>query len=220
VRQRLLIASAGHSGREVLSWALQIPSTQRDWDIAGFLDDRPKALDGLNLPVGIVGAPETYSFRPEDRVVVAIGDPAQRRAFVEMLAQRGARFTSVIHPSVIMGLNNTWGEGCIFCPGAILTTNVRVGKHVLFNCLSAAGHDAVIGDYCTISAYVDITGHAILGEGVFVGTHASVLPHARVGDGAVVGAGSVVLKKVAPGTSVMGVPAREIWKKPSWSKQQ
>jgi sugar O-acyltransferase (sialic acid O-acetyltransferase NeuD family) len=213
--ERLLIVGAGNFGREVLSYALQIPSTQRHWEIAGFLDDRPKALDGFNLPAGIVGAPQTYSFRTEDRVVVAIGDPAQRRTFVEMLTQRGARFTAVIHPSVIMGLNNAWGEGCIFCPGAMLTTNVRVGKHVVFNCLSAAGNDAVIGDYCTLSAFVDITAHATLGEGVYLGTHASVLPHARVGEGAVIGAGSVVLKKVAPRTSVMGVPAREIWKKPS-----
>jgi len=215
MREHLLIVGAGDFGREVLSWALGIPSQQRQWEIGGFLDNRPKVLEGFNLPAEILGAPETYSFRTDDRVVVALGDPAQRRTFVEMLSQRGARFTTVIHPSVIMGMNNTWGEGCIFCPGVILTTNVRIGKHVVFNCQSEVGHDAVIGDYCTLSGCVDITGHVTLGEGVFLGSHASVLPHARVGDGAIIGAGSVVLKKVAPRTSVMGVPALEIWKRPS-----
>jgi sugar O-acyltransferase (sialic acid O-acetyltransferase NeuD family) len=214
MRERLLIVGAAGFGREVLSWVLQIPNEQRPWEIGGFLDNRPKLLEGFNLPAEIVGTPETYSFRAEDRVVVALGDPAQRRTFVEMVTQRGAQFTTVVHPSAIMGLNNTWGEGCIFCPGVILTTNVRVGKHVVFNCQSGAGHDAVIGDYCTLSCFVDITGYVTLGERVFLGSHASVLPHAWIGDGAIIGAGSVVLKRVAPRTSVMGVPAREIWKKP------
>jgi serine acetyltransferase len=72
------------------------------------------------------------------------------------------------------------------------------------------GHDAVIGDGCTISGHCDVTGFASLGEGVFMGTHASVLPRAVVGDSAVIGAGSVVLKKVQPNTTVFGVPAKKI----------
>jgi len=46
---------------------------------------------------------------------------------------------------------------------------------------------------------------------VFMGSHASVLPGAVVGDYARVGAGSVVLRKVRPYTTVMGVPAQEIF---------
>ena len=110
-----------------------------------------------------------------------------------------------------MGFNNRWGVGCIFCPGAMLTTNVKVGDHVVFNCQSTAGHDSVVGDFCTLSCYADLTGYARLEDDVFLGSHASVTPRATVGKGAVVGAGSVVLKKAGRYSTVMGVPAREVW---------
>jgi sugar O-acyltransferase (sialic acid O-acetyltransferase NeuD family) len=215
MHERLLIVGAGGFGREVLSWVLQIPESQRTCELSGFLDDRLDALDGLNLPAKVIGTPAGYSFKCEDRVVVAVGQPRQKRALVKLLTERGARFNSVIHPSVAIGLNTTWGVGCIFCPGVVLTTNVKVGNHVVFNCNSSSGHDSVIGDYCTMSGHVDVMGCATLGEGVFLGSHACVLPQARVGDGAIIGAGSVVLKKVAPQTTVMGIPAREVWKQTS-----
>jgi sugar O-acyltransferase (sialic acid O-acetyltransferase NeuD family) len=214
IRQRLLIVGAGDFGREVFCWASQVIADQRDWEFEGFLDESPDALNGLNLGARILGAPSTHNFEDRDRVVVAIGAPAQRRNVVEILKKRGARFTTLIHPSVTMGLNNSWGVGCIFCPGVILTTNVKIGNHVIFNCHSSAGHDAVIGSFCTLSPSVDITGYATLGEGVLLGSNASILPYARVGDGAVIGACSAVLKKVQPRSTVMGVPAREVWKVP------
>ena len=211
----MYIVGAGDFGREVLCWALQVPPTQRSWDVAGFLDDRPNHLDGMNLPANIVGTPDDFSFGDRDLVVVAIGSPADRAKFVAKLSSRGVRFTSIIHPSVVMGLNNKWGVGCIFCPGVVISTNVTIGNHVVFNSHSGAGHDAVIGDFCTLSGAVDVTGHVRVADRVMLGSHASLLPRASVGESAIVGAGSVVLRNVAPGETVMGVPAKVIWTGPS-----
>lgn len=47
-----------------------------------------------------------------------------------------------------------------------------------------------------------------LGDGVFVGAGARVLGGIRLGDGCAVGAGAVVVDDVAPGVTVVGVPAR------------
>jgi sugar O-acyltransferase (sialic acid O-acetyltransferase NeuD family) len=213
MRNRLIIVGASGFGREVFCWATQIPESNRTWDIAGFLDDRKNELDGLNINPGIIGGPSDYAFRDNDLVVVALGDPEQRRKYAEIVESRGARFTSIMHPSVVIGQNNTWGDGCIFCPGAIITTNVRIGNHVIFNCQAGAGHDASISDYCTLSAFADITGHVKLGKGVFVGSHGSIQPRVTLEDDVTVGAGSVVFKNVSAGTTVIGVPAVPIWQK-------
>jgi sugar O-acyltransferase (sialic acid O-acetyltransferase NeuD family) len=215
IRERLIIVGASGFGREVLCWAMQIPESQRTWDIAGFLDDRKSMLDGLNISAGILGGPSDYIFRENDRVVVALGDPAQRRKYAAIIAGRGARFTSIIHPTVVMGLNNTWGVGCIFCPGVIISTNVKIGDHVIFNCQATAGHDSQVGDYCTLSSHADITGYSKLEDEVVLCSHAAVLPHALVGRGAVVGAASAVLKRANPYSTVIGVPAREVWARPT-----
>jgi maltose O-acetyltransferase len=49
-----------------------------------------------------------------------------------------------------------------------------------------------------------------IGEDVWIGGGAILLPGVTVGDGAIVGAGAVVTRDVAPGTRVVGNPARPI----------
>jgi maltose O-acetyltransferase len=47
-----------------------------------------------------------------------------------------------------------------------------------------------------------------IGENVWIGGGATVCPGVTIGDDAIVGAGAVVLHDVAPGATVVGVPAR------------
>ncbi len=58
--------------------------------------------------------------------------------------------------------------------------------------------------------HTDVTGFVHLGEGVMMGSHASAIPGVKLNDWCVVGAGSVAYRDVAPGTTVVGVPARLI----------
>jgi serine O-acetyltransferase len=51
----------------------------------------------------------------------------------------------------------------------------------------------------------------ILGDDVLVGAGAKVIGRVRLGDGARVAVNSAVFRDVAPGTTVMGVPARPVW---------
>ena len=208
---RLLIIGAGNFGREVLDWALAIPSSERDWEVYGFLDSRSEILHGTNCQFGIVGDPLTYLVQPGDRFICAVGEPKQKLFYARHIKARGGKFVNIIHPSTIIGSNCHIGEGCVFCPGAIITTNVVIGSFVTLNVYATVGHDARIGDGCTLSGHTDVTGWAVLGEGIFLGSHASVLPKAVVGDYAVIGAGSVVLRKVEANVTVMGVPAKDIY---------
>jgi sugar O-acyltransferase (sialic acid O-acetyltransferase NeuD family) len=207
---RLLIIGAGGFGREVLNWAQDIPMQNRAWKVGGFLDADTSALDGYNCNFSILGDPQTYIPRQGDCFICSIGHPATKLRICQNLKERGAQFITLIHPSSVIGSRCSIGVGCIFCPGAIITTDVKISDFVTVNAQASIGHDVIIGDGCTLSSHVDITGFASLGEGVFLGSHAVVLPKGDVGDFAIVGAGSVVLKKVKPGATVMGVPAKQI----------
>lgn len=207
---RLFIVGAGGFGRETLAWALAVPPHARDWEVAGFLDANPRALDGLGCAYSVLGDPATFSPAESDRFVCAIGDPPTKLRVVANLESRGARFESVIHPTAVIGAQCEVGAGCILCPGVVLSHRVVLGKHVIVNLHATVGHDAVIGDGCTLSCHADVTGGAVLGRGVLLGSHATVLPNVKVGDFAVVGAGSVAVAKVPSRATVFGVPAREM----------
>lgn len=209
--KRLLIVGAGGFGREVLSWASDINRNRDRWEVGGFLDSNPTVLEGFGAHAPIVGDPLTYIPAENDLLVCAIGDPQTKLGICRGLKERGGRFFTLIHPTAVFGLDCKLGEGCLFCPGAVATTNVTLGDFVALNVHATVGHDAVIGEGCTLNAHCDVTGGAILGEGVFLGSHAVILPGATVGEYAVVGAGSVVLKSVRPRTTVVGVPARVIY---------
>jgi sugar O-acyltransferase (sialic acid O-acetyltransferase NeuD family) len=208
--KRLLIVGGGDLGREVLDWALAVLPEERDWEVGGFIDSRTNILDGFHVPYANLGDPQTFPFTEDDRVVCAIGEPKAKLHYCRLLKSRGAKFGSVIHPSVTIGSGSRFGEGCVLCPGAVVTNHVTLGNFVTLNVLSAVGHDAVLGDGCTLSPHADVNGWAVLGEGVFLGAHAAVLPKAHVGEYTVVGAGSVVLKKTEPHSTVIGVPAKRV----------
>jgi acetyltransferase-like isoleucine patch superfamily enzyme len=55
-------------------------------------------------------------------------------------------------------------------------------------------------------------------HGAKLGIGARVAPRLRVGRCTMVGAGAVVIRDVAPGATVAGVPARELWRTPAASR--
>jgi sugar O-acyltransferase (sialic acid O-acetyltransferase NeuD family) len=209
--KRLLIVGAGGFGREILKWLHDIRQNQAaDWEIGGFLDSNPHALDGFNVAHPIIADPLHYQPAPDDRFVCAIGSPTTKLRLCRHLKTQGAQFLTLAHPTAIIGPACTIGEGCLFCPGAIVTGFATLGDFVTLNVYATVGHDARIGDGCTLSGHADVTGFARLGEGVFLGSHAVVLPSASVGDYAIVGASSAVVRSARARTTVMGVPAKQI----------
>jgi sugar O-acyltransferase (sialic acid O-acetyltransferase NeuD family) len=206
----LIIISAGSFGREVHVWASQAIAVGAPWRIKGFLDSRSHILDGFDYGTPILGAAEQYQPEKDDVFLCAIGDPERKRYYTTLLEERGAEFTSLIHPTALVGHNVRIGAGAIICPLTQLSCDIELGRHIAFGTLSSGAHDVRIGSYSQISGGCQINGHASVGEGVFLGASVTVLPRARVEDWSYAGAGSVILKRVKTRTKVFGNPAVQI----------
>jgi sugar O-acyltransferase (sialic acid O-acetyltransferase NeuD family) len=206
--KRVIIVGAGGFGREVYNWAKDHPDCGSAWEIAGFLDDNPAALEGFDYPKPILGQVGAHRPAATELFLCGVGTPAIKRALCEQLLDRGATFLTLVHPSVTLGKNVKLGNGVVLCPGVVLTCDIRVGDFAMINCLSSAGHDVCIGNWATVSAHCDLTGHTKLGESAFMGSGARILPNKEVGPRALVGAGSVVLGNVPADSKVFGNPAR------------
>lgn len=210
---KFLIVGAGGFGREVYGWLTDwiARSTQsNDYEISGFLDDSASALEGFTGLPPVISSIDEYQHQGGVLLVCAIANPKIKKSIAEKMKTKGACFFSLIHPTAIVGARVTLGDGVVICPNAVLSTDIAIGDFVTINVGSTVGHDAFVGSFSTISGHCDVTGGVKLAEGVFMGSHAVVAPKVSVGAYAVIGAASVAIRKVAPGVTVFGVPAKRI----------
>lgn len=208
--KHLLIVGAGGFGREMFGAAREAVGFGSEFDVLGFLDARPGALDGFAGYPPVIGDPADYVPRADEVFVTALGDIAARRRCVAALEAKGARFMAVVHRSAFLGPNVSVGAGSFIAPHAVLTADVAVGRHACVFHGSSVGHDTVVGDFAHVYAQCSLGGAVKVAPGARVFPGSVVVPRRTLGADSTVGAGSVVILDVPAGTTVFGNPAAPI----------
>ncbi len=212
----IVIIGTGGSGRETLALLHDIERTNPGtWTFQGFLGlDEPPADLLDRLGADFLGDPRTLVERfPEAQAwsyALGIGNPQHRRAMDLSLTKQGLDPASLVHPSAFIGPDVAIGVGAVICANTVITTNVRIGESAQINIGCVIAHDARIGDYVTFAQSVNVAGNVTIEDDATIFTNASVIPGVHIGTNATIAAGAVVTKDVAPGTTVVGVPAKPL----------
>lgn len=205
--KKIYIVGAGGFGRELLWWIKDINKVTPTWEIMGFLDDDPSALDGYECDYKIVGSIKDWEPKEGEEFALALGSPALKRKIAGHLKSKGAHFASIIHPTAMLSEFAKHGEGFIMFPYSKLSANSTVGDFVTL-LSSPIGHDTIIGDYSVISGNCSVVRNVVIGKDVFLAAGVCIAQDVHIGDGAYLGLGCVVLKDVKEGDTVFGNPAR------------
>jgi sugar O-acyltransferase (sialic acid O-acetyltransferase NeuD family) len=209
-RRRCLIVGAGGHGRVVLDILAQM-GTQ---ETVGFLDSNAalqgRRVDGVPVHGSMRELAEVRDRLGVECAVVAIGDNGVRRAFADQLEHAGIELVNAIHPSANVARNASLGRNIVIAAGALVCAHCQIGDSVILNTGCIVDHESLIGTATHVCPGARLAGRVTVESGAFVGIGATVIQSIRVGYEAVVGAGAVVIRDVAPMSTVVGVPAREV----------
>lgn len=210
----IAIFGAGGFGREVAMLIEEINLQNPTFNIIGFFDDNIEPQTTIGDYVVKGGLKEINTFNEPLGIVLAVGNPKVKAAILNKINNDSIFYPNLIHPSVTISKSQRVeiGEGCIICKGCIITVDINIGSHVIFNLNTTVGHDTIIQDYCSFMPGVNISGEVIIEEGVFFGTNSSIINQRKVENWSTIGAGATVVKNIPSNCIAVGSPAKPLSK--------
>ena len=97
------------------------------------------------------------------------------------------------------------GAGSCVDRGKFSATSIGDGTKI--DNLVQIAHNCKLGRSCVMAGQSGLAGTVTLGDGVIMGGRAAVKDHVTVGAGAKLGGGAGVISDVAPGKTLLGIPA-------------
>ena len=184
----------------------------------GFFDDDPAKIGREYGGYRVLGNIESLGEgRFQDLLVInnIRKDCETRKRVTERLKSVKAKFFSfALLPDVDPERDNVHlGEGVEIQEGTYIGHDTRIGDHVAITYNVTIAHENSIGDYSFIAPGAVLAGRVTVGEGAYIGAGSVIIQNIKVGDWSTVGAGSVVMADVPPDCTVIGNPARVVYKK-------
>ena len=206
---RLVIAGVGFG--DILNLVESIKERYPDLDFMGFVDDKPEIQGKLILGYPLLGrfdwlqGKQVHVFNSVAKTMII------RAAASKKLQVYKQDFAVLVHPTVNTKRALLGNDIAIF-ENVFLGPNTNIGSHTIIHAGCMVAHDVKIGENCFIAPGALILGGVTIGNNVFVGANAVCLPKSVIGDAVTIGAASVVSGVIENGATMMGVPARKIFK--------
>ncbi len=209
----LILGAGGHS--KVLA---EILETNEELKIAGFVDNPISNTSDNYLGYPILGTDHDLPKLRErgiEEAIVGVGSVdnkgnKKREYLFKLLLENGFDAINAIHSNTSISKRVGLGKGIMIASGAIANSGVKIDDNVIINTGAIIDHDCEIGHHVHIAPSAALAGEVIVGPRSYIGIGAKVIQDVEIGEDCTVGAGAVVLEDVHSGSTVAGVPAKEM----------
>ena len=211
--QDLVVYGAGGLGREMAALIRAIDPQGKQWRMAGFIDDSFPA-DSIVDDSLVLGG-KTFLSRTERplSVVMGIASPSAKYDIYQSLKDHSLlSFPILIHPTAWVEPSAQMAPGAVIGPFCFVAISSCLGICTFMNVSSQLGHDAKLGDFCSVMPGAAVAGNVRVGSRTLIGAGVKILQGLNIGSQSTVGMGSVVLKDVPSRATAMGYPARVVKK--------
>jgi sugar O-acyltransferase (sialic acid O-acetyltransferase NeuD family) len=198
--QRLLILGGGYGSIQILDVIVRL-SHQR---AVAIMDDNSalhgKKVNGVPIigPVEIDHAVDLFERAEFDAAVISVStDIGFRARIFEEWRAKGIPFANVIHPSVVIGTNVSWGEGNVVLAFCQIGPCSSIGHNNFISAYCSIEHHSTLGDHCSFGPGVITSALVEIGKRVRFGTGIFIEPNITIGPNSVVGSGCIIWKNIS-----------------------
>ncbi len=208
---KLIILGAGDLGREILYAAKenQVGKPVYSFETIAFTDEDPTKIGKTLENVRIIGLDEVLKLNYDNTYFICgIGNATDRRNIIKKLLNilPEAKFTNVIHDSVITMPNLKYGVGNYIAPNTTIAIGTRLNNHIVINQNVSVGHDCLIGNYTVVSPGCILSGYTAIGDESFLGSGVVTYPSIRIGNNCTVSALTVVSRSLKTNCKLIAKP--------------
>ena len=159
-----------------------------------------------------LGKEETF-YKHDSLLFSSVGDNGIReKVYQKINTEKKNAFTNLQHPSSIVSKTAIIGTNTFIGAGAIVNALCQIGIGCIINTGAIVEHECIIQPFAHLAPGSVLAGNVIVGERSFIGAGAVVKQGIKIGNDVIVGAGAVVIKDIPDNQTVIGNPARPLYK--------
>lgn len=204
-KEEILIFPFSGTGIEALD------CLSKDQCCIGFISDDETLIGTKQFGIQVFGRDAFQKFS-NAKIVAVNGSPSSyllRKSIIEDLGLHFNRFTTIIHPTAVIGKNVKVGKNVLIMAGVVITANSEVSDHICILPNSVVHHDSKIGEFTLIAAHNTICGDVTIGKNCYLGASSNFKNGITIGDQCLIGIGSNVIDDFKNNVIVLGNPAKE-----------
>ncbi len=161
MKPKIVIIGAGGHSRVVCDAIL----AQNIYEIVGFLDGGVSIGTTITQGYKVLETPDNIAkiASTAEYFIVAIGNNITRESFFNS-SKKLLKPATILHPSAVIGIEVTIGEGCVALGNSVINAFSSIGKNTIINSSVVVDHECKIGNNTHLSIGTMVGSNSIISD--------------------------------------------------------